>query len=336
MPRYGLLLTLCFLGASITAAQGNRATEDLKTIQGKWKVQSCLYDGKEVAAEVGNGWTFTNNKLKVESAPEEMTITLNAAKRPKEMELRVGTAPQPVKGIYAVENESLKFCYGTKENDSRPDRFESKSGSGRLLITLKRTESQESEIAQEKSDDGPLSKKEIELLKKEIELLKKENEALKNELAVLKKGGEKRGGAKETEEPKDSVMRVTLDNVEYVYAGASRNGNTLIVSVMATSKDGQHPAPRGQMTLIDENGDKHTGRPTSAPHNIRELREGVPIKLQWQFGGTRPFVGDRGPQAPSAKLKKFTAVIIERSIAGSDNTIEFRNVPNGPVKMNPK
>ena len=330
MLRYGLLIIVFALGMSASAAQDNESKEDLKKIQGKWKVAACVYDGKEIAAEVGNGWTFEKNKLSVEKATVEMTITLHAAKQPKEMEMKVGDAPQTVKGIYALEGETLQFCYGTKEGDKRPEKFESKAGSGRLLITLKRAaENQQEPLIAFGSDDAELLKKEIELLKKEIEIIKKENEALRKENASLKKGGGS-SKEKETDGTKESITRVTLDSVEYVYAGGLRNGNAFIVTVLATSKDGNRPVPRGQMILIDETGEKYTGNMVGGTNaGLRELREGVPLKLQWQFGGSRAFgLPDRGPQAPGTKVKRFTAVIIENGQPGrNNNTIEFRNVP---------
>lgn len=332
MTRYFLFVVLFSLGAGTCTAQDETSKGDLKKIQGKWKVASCIYDGKEIDAEAGNGWTFEKNKLSVEKAAVEMTITLNAAKQPKEMELKVGNAPHTVKGIYALEGQTLKVCYGTKEDDKRPEKFESTAGSGRLLITLKcQAEKQEELFIAYRLDDTDLLKKEIELLKKEIELLKKENEDLKKENDGLKKSGSpaKKGPAREkdADDGKETVSKVTLDNVEYVYQGSVRNGNAVIVNVLATSKDGNRPVPRGQMTLIDENGEKYTGNLVGGTNTSRhELREGVPQRLQWQFGGRRPFTGDLAPQGPSAKVKRFAAVIIELGHGARNNSIEFRNV----------
>lgn len=327
MPRYTLILLLCVLGTGTSPAQEDRNNEDLKKLQGKWKVSNCIYDGKEVDAERGNPWTFSGNRYKVDGALEEFSIALNASKRPKEMEWRVGDAPQSIKGIYALENDTLKFCY-----DSRPNRFESKSGSGRLLLTLKRaSEGQEFPITMANPDDE-LLKKENELLKKEIELLKKEIEELKKENSLLKKGGGSSKEAsstkeKESDDAKESVTKVTVDNVEYEYAGLTRNGNVVTVSVMATCKDGNRPVPHGKMTLIDEAGEKYSGNLVGGgTTSRRDLREGVPIKLQWQFGGG-PRLGGERHQPPSAKVKRFTAVIIEPGVGvRNKNTIEFRNV----------
>lgn len=186
----------------------------------------------------------------------------------------------------------------------------------------------------EKRDNEALLKKEIELLQKEVDLLKRENEVLKKENAALKKGD---GGAKEVDEAKDSVTRALVDNVEYEYAGATHNGNTLTITVLATSKENAATGLTGPMTLIDDQGEKYVGRQVSTSGGTRKLVEGVPVKLQWQFGGSSVAPGGFGgfnqkpPPAPSAKIKRFAAVIIEDAFGGG-NSVEFRNVPVGPVK----
>jgi hypothetical protein len=169
-----------------------------------------------------------------------------------------------------------------------------------------------------------LLKKELELLKRENDVLKRENEVLKQEIAALKKGG---GTSKATTSDPDSVTRVTVGDVEYTYEGLMRSGSTVTVTVLAKSKDGNQTAPGGRMTLVDEEGNKYTGMPSGGFGAASTLKEGVPVKLMWKFGATSP-LGLKGPAAPSAKIKNFAGVMIERKIAGSeDDTIDFRNVP---------
>jgi hypothetical protein len=171
------------------------------------------------------------------------------------------------------------------------------------------------------STDVEQLRKEIDLLKREIDLLKRENELLKRENALLKKSGTAKAPAQEG----NAVTRVTVDNVEYVYGGTVRNGAVVIVTVLATSKDGIRQGPNGPMILIDENGEKYTGMPVRGFGTLPSLREGIPVKLMWQFGATNPFGGTR-PAAPSPKITRYAGVIIQRAIAG-DDSIDFRNVP---------
>lgn len=174
----------------------------------------------------------------------------------------------------------------------------------------------------QKSTEVELLKKEIDLLKRELDLLKRENDLLKAELASLKKGGK----AKAAEDEPDRVMRVVVEDVEYVYQGSVRANNKVIVTVLATSKDGAKVPPNGTMVLVDDKGNKFTGRALHSFMVGASLREGIPVKLNWEFGGTSPFGGNPFP-APSAKITQFAGVIIHRTVANDDNTIDFRNVP---------
>lgn len=182
---------------------------------------------------------------------------------------------------------------------------------------------------QGRTSEVELLKKELDLLKRELDLLKRENELLKKENAELRKGSSGSTARTSDATETDAVTRVTVDNVEYVYQGGVRNGGSLIVTVLATSKDGNQVGPNGQMTLIDTEGNKFSGRPLQGFGNIPTLREGIPVKLAWQFGGGNAFTG-AAQTAPSTKITRFAGVIIHRAVAaigGGDNTIDFRNVP---------
>lgn len=179
---------------------------------------------------------------------------------------------------------------------------------------------------QGRNTEADLLKKELELLKRENDLLKRENELLKRENAELKKGGAAKTVDKTAEGETDSVTRVVVDNVEYVYQGSTRTGNTLIVTVLATSKDGNKTGPNGRMILVDSEGEKFTGQLVGRALTGVSLREGVPVKLAWQFGGMNAFTGAVLP-GPSAKTTRFAGIMIQRTIVGGDDTIDFRNVP---------
>jgi hypothetical protein len=184
-------------------------------------------------------------------------------------------------------------------------------------------------LAQKPNDDS--LRKEIELLKRELDLLKRENELLKKENELLKKGGV----ASKSEEDKDSVARVTVGKVEYVYLGSERSGGSLVVTVLATSKDGNQQGPNGMMTIVDPDGDKYTGMPVGGFSGLPNLREGVPVKLSWQFGGKNAFTGE-AKSSPSTKITRFAGVFIQRTVGGMAETIDFRNVPAQVVKAKSK
>jgi hypothetical protein len=171
------------------------------------------------------------------------------------------------------------------------------------------------------------SKVEIEQLKKEIELLKRENDLLKRENELLKKqlaAVEKADPASKSDKPA-AAFKTTVNKVDYVYQGTTRNGEVMTVTLLATSQDGNQPAPTGQMTIIDEKGERYTGR-RSGGFNHVTLREGVATRITWQFGGTGG-LGLPATPAPSAKISQFPSVVVETMSALQKNTIEFRNVP---------
>ncbi len=166
-------------------------------------------------------------------------------------------------------------------------------------------------------------KKELDLQKREIELLKRENDLLKKENEVLKKGG---AGKASAGDDSDAVLRATVGNVEYVWQGTHRVGSMVVATVLATSKDGNQQGPNGSMVIIDPAGEKFTGYPARGFGGLPNLREGVPVKMFWNFGATSAF-GGRAGTAPSAKITRYAGVQIHRTVANDDNTIDFRNVP---------
>jgi len=167
--------------------------------------------------------------------------------------------------------------------------------------------------AQKKKDNDDALRKEIELLKRENEVLKRENELLKKEIDALKQGGT----AKPIDDKKDSVTKVLFNKVEYEYLGISRDSGSIVVSVMATSKDGDQSPPGGDMTLIDPDGEKYVARSAIGfGTRTTALKEGVPVKLTWTFR--------KASQTPSAKITRFTGVTIQ---GPGGKPIDFRNVP---------
>jgi cell division protein FtsB len=172
-------------------------------------------------------------------------------------------------------------------------------------------------------------KKEIELLKRENELLKRENELLKQEIASLKKGGSK----SPSETGAEAALSVTVDDVEYVYQGMERNGADAFITLLATSKKGEHAAPHGMMTLTDGEGNNYQGMPAGGFGAPQVLREGVPNKLVWRFG---PNPLTKKGSAPSAKITRFVSLSVEATRGGGKGTVEFRDVPAVVAKSKAK
>jgi uncharacterized protein (TIGR03067 family) len=90
----------------------------------------------------GDVVTFDKEKVTVKTKQREQlgTYKLNPSKNPKAIDFMPGEGPmkdKPHPGIYELTGDTLRICYVHPEKQ-RPTAFESKSGSGANLVTLKR------------------------------------------------------------------------------------------------------------------------------------------------------------------------------------------------------
>jgi hypothetical protein len=170
-----------------------------------------------------------------------------------------------------------------------------------MLLALSPARSQEAAQPASKQEND-LLKRELDLLKREMELLKKENELLKQEIATLKKEGAKSGSSSGGSE---STLTVTKDNIEYTYKGITRSGQDAYVHLLVTSKDGDRPAPFGQMTLIDGEGNKYIGMPPPGMgfNLAQNLKEGIPV------------------------IDTFVGLTVDKDLISGKSAVDFRNVP---------
>jgi uncharacterized protein (TIGR03067 family) len=114
---------------------------DLDQLQGEWRLESGVREGKEMPAEMrrlfkciiqANKFTITREGKPV----EEGTLNLDATARPKTIDFDLGKGKWPL-GIYEVNGEIYKVCYASTGKD-RPDDFTAKEGSGRTLSVWRR------------------------------------------------------------------------------------------------------------------------------------------------------------------------------------------------------
>src|SRR5689334_18553886 len=84
---------------------------------------------------------------------------------------------------------------------------------------------------------APDPKAEIDQLKKELDLLKRENDLLKRENELLKKqlaAAEKADPPSKSAKPAAVDYKTTVNKVDYVYQGTTRNGEVMTVTLLAT------------------------------------------------------------------------------------------------------
>jgi uncharacterized protein (TIGR03067 family) len=149
MKRRLLALAALAVAATAVAAADEKADEkddankkDLKALQGTWKVEKAVRGGEEApAGEIEKGkFVFEGNKFIIDEGrpkKETATFTLDATQKPKAIDLTFGMVKEAVLGIYEVDGDTLKICFGGPGKD-RPKKMESEKGSGLLLVVLKR------------------------------------------------------------------------------------------------------------------------------------------------------------------------------------------------------
>lgn len=122
------------LAGSLVAA----AETDFEKLQGKWIIESFLYNGNPVERMTEGIRQFKDDKYTL--APKnsdgiEGTFKLDPEKKPKEIDMVVGG--RMLKGIYDLEGDTLKVSYSLTGGE-RPTEFASKPDSGTTLIMHKR------------------------------------------------------------------------------------------------------------------------------------------------------------------------------------------------------
>jgi uncharacterized protein (TIGR03067 family) len=137
----------------LLAAQGteDNSKKDLEKLQGTWKPVSLESDGANPPDEVLKGWTLTVAKKEytisifmdlgggmVSKSVTKLAFVLDPAKKPKAIDfVNPLNAKNKMLGIYELEGDTLKICT-SKPGTERPNRFESKAGSGWSLEVYKR------------------------------------------------------------------------------------------------------------------------------------------------------------------------------------------------------
>jgi uncharacterized protein (TIGR03067 family) len=146
-----LLVSSMMLGAG---PKDDLAKMEMKLLEGTWKNESSIHDGKKLPDEkvkaysmtikADGMWTMTNGKDTWGG-----TYTVDPSKKPKTGQF-VGTTgsfkDKTTLDIYDLEGDTLTFCYvivptGKEASKERPTKFESKEGTGHIIQVMKREKS---------------------------------------------------------------------------------------------------------------------------------------------------------------------------------------------------
>jgi uncharacterized protein (TIGR03067 family) len=115
------------------------AKVDAEALKGIWEVVSTTHDGKDVPAK-GRTLVFRGNAFTAYTGDKpERTIafTLDPSTDPKRIDLDRGGKDEKAYGIYLLDKDELKLCYG-EPGAERPKAFESKAGKKVFLVVLKK------------------------------------------------------------------------------------------------------------------------------------------------------------------------------------------------------
>ena len=140
------ILTLAALAALFCMSGGPKddpAKADKEKIQGTWKWESVLDQGKEQPSPEANRLVITSGLMKIVYPKDDAMgwkYTIDPSKDPKEMDWVVEIDPgHPIRqlAIYSLDGDTLKIC-STAQGKPRPTKFESKKGDFGALWVLKR------------------------------------------------------------------------------------------------------------------------------------------------------------------------------------------------------
>ena len=141
MSKCLLIAMLGLLGAA------DKAQTDKEKLQGLWQVVSQEVDGmlgpEAIAGQMK--YTFKKDTLTVHpaepSSDSEFTCKLEPGKKVNTIDMKVAQGANTgltYLGIYQVDGDDLKICFGVKPGNERPKNFATRDGSGTVLIILKR------------------------------------------------------------------------------------------------------------------------------------------------------------------------------------------------------
>jgi len=115
------------------------ARVDAEALKGIWEIVSTTHDGKDVPAK-GRTLVFSGNAFTAYTGdrPERtIAFTLDATTDPKRIDLDRGGKDGKAYGIYLLDKDELRLCYG-EPGAERPRAFESNAGRKVFLVLLKR------------------------------------------------------------------------------------------------------------------------------------------------------------------------------------------------------
>jgi uncharacterized protein (TIGR03067 family) len=125
-------------------AMAGDTKDDKAKLQGTWKAE---VEGKKAEFKFDkDNFTGTFSEGEGKTFVVKGTVTLDAKKKPKEMDIKITDFPvkelvgKTIPCIYDVDGDTLKWCAGDPDKGARPKEFPAKEGEGKdgIYLVLKR------------------------------------------------------------------------------------------------------------------------------------------------------------------------------------------------------
>ncbi len=129
-----------FLSAFVSTAQA----DDLKSMQGKWRVESAEAEGKAVVSPELTDLVVTitgeTYEVSTKDGIDRGSLKVDEGQKPKAIDATHTEGPESgkmIKGIYELKGDTLRVCYAVTGGE-RPTEFATRQGSPVLMITYRR------------------------------------------------------------------------------------------------------------------------------------------------------------------------------------------------------
>jgi uncharacterized protein (TIGR03067 family) len=139
MTRYGI--TLLAIGLVLVVSQARADDkEDKEKLQGEWRLVSREQNGESETIETRAKFKFEGDNIHSSHPPYDGSFSVDSSKKPKTIDITIkdGRVDGKVwKGLYELDGDTLKICFGSIEMPDRPAEFKSK-GDQVFVFTYKR------------------------------------------------------------------------------------------------------------------------------------------------------------------------------------------------------